>query len=400
MRRVLVFASCSLALVGLIGGCGGSDAGTGSAGAGAGGAGADGGAGLAGGGFGGGAGAVSGGSGGGAGMSGGGGAAGSSAGGSAGASVGGAGGSAGATGGGGTGGTSGTSGAGGGSSCPTNGPPAGPAVKRFDVATLSCGAAGACTGSEDKCFCQPDFDALNVAPPHFMAVGTDMHKAKVWGAGNFQAAYVDDLNTNWQAGGAARAAEIIASAKQGFPCGVPEYFILNEISAGQWPSNATYRQFVVDVAKALKNTHGKTPVVASPFPKPGANGASWAELQKYAFIGAEVYLSGKEINANGNSVSWCQTQYQAAITAYGNLGVPKSRLYLFEHFANTDATVGWGRAGVSVAGWKNAITARSTAIKNVGFAGFVSYGWGGNAMHAPESDRLAFMALYNQQALP
>jgi len=72
-----------------------------------------------------------------------------------------------------------------------------------------------------------------------MAVGTEMNKGKIWGAGNFQAVYVDDLNTNWQAGGAARAAAIIASAKSNFPCGVPECFILNEISAGTWPSNAT-----------------------------------------------------------------------------------------------------------------------------------------------------------------
>jgi hypothetical protein len=99
-------------------------------------------------------------------------------------------------------------------------------------------------------------------------------------------------------------------------------------------------------------------------------------------------------------VTWCQAQYQASITAYANRGVTKDRLYLFEHFANTDATVGWGRAGVSTAGWKNAITARSKAIDNLGFPGFVSYGWGGNALHAPEADRLAFMALYNQQSLP
>jgi hypothetical protein len=328
-----------------------------------------------------------------------GGSAGTSSGGSAGTASGGGGsggasGSAGATGGG------GASGAGGGSACPTNGPPPGPAVRRFDVATLNCGSAGTCTGNEDKCFCAPDFDALDVSPAHFMGVSTDNHKAKIWGAGNFQAVYVDDLNTNWQVGGAARAQAIMATAQSNFPCGVPEFFILNEISAGTWPGNATYRQFVIDVAQSLKNTYGKTPIVASPFPNPGANGASWTELAKHAFIGIEVYLSGKEINANGNSVTWCQTQYQSSITSYANRGVAKNRLYLFEHFANTDSTVGWGRAGVSVAGWKNAITARSKAIKNLAFPGFVSYGWGGNAMHAPEADRLAFMALYNQQNLP
>jgi hypothetical protein len=248
--------------------------------------------------------------------------------------------------------------------------------------------------------CAPDFDALNVPSAHFMGVGKDANKAKIWAAGNLVAVYVDDLNTDWSSGGVQRAADVMASAKENFPCGVPEWFILNEISASLWPTNASYRQFVIDFAKAMKNTHGKSVVIAAPFPKPGANATSWTELQKYGFIGAEVYLSGKEVNAYGNSVSWCEDQYQAAIDAYGALGVPKSRLYLFEHFGNTDSTVGWGRAGVSVDGWHNAIKARSEAIKNLGFAGFLSYGWAFNAMHAPESDRLAFMATYVQQDLP
>ncbi|MFO0570538.1 MAG: hypothetical protein U0263_33175, partial [Polyangiaceae bacterium] len=245
----------------------------------------------------------------------------------------------------------------------------------------------------------------------------------VWAAGNFLAVYVDDMNANWQAGAAARANAILAAAQQTFPCGVPEFFVLNEISAGAWPSDAAYRKFVVDLAKELHVTHGKTPIVAAPFDKPGAHAADWQALAAHGFVGAEVYLTGKEINANGNSVAWCQAQYQASITAYGNLGVAKNRLYIFENFANTKAssnkactqtsqcdpdeackanvcTVSFGRAGVSAAGWNNAITARSNALKNLGLAGFVSYAWGGNRIHAPESDRLGFMASYVAANLP
>ncbi len=322
------------------------------------------------------------------------------AGGSAGTATGG--GASGSGGGGGTatGGSAGAGSGGSGGGCPSGAAPTGPFNSRFDVATLNCNASGSCSGSEDKCFCNQDFDALNGKPPHVMAVGTDKHKQKIWNAGNNQGVYIDDLNTNWSAGGQKRANDVHAAAQAAFPCGLPSWFIVNEISAGQWPGNAAYRQFVIDFAKTLSGTFKRKVVIASPFDKPGANGASWTELAKYAFIGAEVYLSGKEINATGNSVAWCQAQYQASITAYQNRGVAKNRLFIFEHFANTNADVGWGRAGVSTAGWHNAIKARSQALKNLNLAGFVSYGWGGNAMHAPQSDRLSFMQTYVAQDLP
>lgn len=287
-----------------------------------------------------------------------------------------------------------------GSACPTNGPPPGPANKRFDIATLSCSSGGSCSGAEDKCFCQQDFDVLNGVPSHFLGLGSDKQKPNVWDKGNFQAVYVDDLNTDWPSGGAARAAAVMAEAQQNFPCGVPSWVIVNEISASLWPSNASYRDYVVAFAKSLHVDHGRSVVIAAPFDGPGANGAWWSQLQQYAYVGAEVYLSGKEVNASGNSVAWCKQQYQNAIDAYASVGVPKSRLFLFEHFGNSAADKGWGRAGVSVAGWKNAIHARAQAIGQLGFAGFVSYGWGGNEMHAPESDRLDFMAVYAAGTVP
>ncbi len=376
----------TLLLVGLIAGCsdGGGDSSGGTAGsAGGGGASSGGRAGA------------------GTGAAGGGGLAGSGAGGmtsggGAGAAGSGAAASGGAPGGGGSS-SGGSAGSGGG--CPSN-PPSGPFPRSFDVAALNCNPTGACTGNEDKCFCSQDFDALNVSPTHFMAMGSDKHKSKIWSAGNGQAAYVDDLNTNWTAGGANRANDVMASAKKLFPCGVPKWFIVNEVSPALWPGNATYRDFVVEFAKTLSGTHGRTVVVTAPFDNPGKNGAWWSALAQHAFVGAQVYLSGKEVNAKGNSVAWCQSQYQASINAYANRGVAKNRLFLFEHFGNTLPSVGWGRAGVSSAGWHNAIKARAQALKNLKLTGFVSYGWGGNDMHAPQADRLAFMQTYLQQRLP
>ncbi len=175
---------------------------------------------------------------------------------------------------------------------------------------------------------------------------------------------------------------------------------MNELSASQWPGNAAYRTYAINLATTMQNTYNKAVVIAAPFATPGAHAADWTALAKHAFVGAEVYLTGAAINKSGNSVAWCQKQYQASITAYANLGVPKSRLFLFEHFGNTTAGTNWGRSGVSAAGWNNAIKARSQAAHNLGFAGFVSYGWGGNAMHAPESDRLGFMDTYAAQTVP
>lgn len=283
-------------------------------------------------------------------------------------------------------------------SCPSGSAPT-PVTLRFDVATLNCGSAGVCSPASGKCFCPPDFDALNSLSQHLMAVATDQHKAKIWAAGNQQAVYVNDLNVNVAAGGAARANAVLAKAASDFPCGVPSWFVVNEISAGLWPGDASYRQFVVDFAKTLA-AKGKKVIVAAPFATPGANAASWTELQKHAFIGVENYLSGAEVNQSGNSVGWCQAKYQASIDAYGKLGVPKGRLVLFEHFGNTGPGVEWGRGGVSVAGWHNAIKARAQAIANLGFAGFVSYGWGNNDMAATNAERVAFMKTYTSATVP
>ncbi len=72
-------------------------------------------------------------------------------------------------------------------------------------------------------------------------------------------------------------------------------------------------------------------------------------------------------------------------------GVPANRLFVTEHFANTDTTfinsngveqaVGWGRAGLaSAADWDTVIQLRQDAIFNVGFDGFLAYNFSGNGM--------------------
>lgn len=284
--------------------------------------------------------------------------------------------------------------------CPPFDPP-GPLAMKFDVATFQC-AEGivACDADIDKCWCQNLFDALDVGPPHYMAMGSDDHRNEILGAGNELAAYVDDLNTDWMDGAEARAADVMADAEANFVCGVPTWFVLNEISAGTWPSNASYRQFVIDFAAEMDLVWGKNVLIASPFSAPGANGASWAALSEHAWIGVESYLSGQEINATGNQAVWCAEQYQTSKDAYTSKGVPEDRLVLFEHFGGTPTDTGWGRSGVSDAGWINAIEARSAAAASVGFAGFASYSWASNLVHEDEAARISFIETYVAQPLP
>jgi hypothetical protein len=272
------------------------------------------------------------------------------------------------------------------------------------VATFNCGAqyTNGCPATDPQCFCQPELDHLEGGPSHIILVSSDVHRCDIWAAGNYQGVYIDDLNTNWSAGGAARADAAIATAQAGFPnSGVPKWFFVNEISAGTWPGDATYRQFVVDFVTRMNVYYGKSVIVASPFATPSTqNAASWKAVAAHAYVAVENYLTGADINAHANSVSWCQTQYQASVDAYAANGVALSRLMLVEHFAQTTANTNRGRSGDSVAGWKNAIAARSQAAHAIGFAGFASYAWAFNQMAETEANRLSFEDTYASQTLP
>ncbi len=254
-------------------------------------------------------------------------------------------------------------------------------------------------------FQQAQFDALNFVldQPHFLAVPNDNHRTEIWNAGNYEAYWFDGFNNGWGTySGSAWADQIEATcsanfANQGYN---PQWFILNEISAGTWPNNQSYRTWVHDVVHRLHNTYGHEVILCSPFATPGANNADWQAVAADAYIGAECYLSGQEVNASGNSVSWCQSQYQATKNAYLNRGVGSTRIMLVEHYAQTVTNTGWGRSGVSYAGWDNAINARSTAAKNVGFAGHVSYYWKGNDMCTSSTDLVHFINTYAAKSLP
>ena len=278
---------------------------------------------------------------------------------------------------------------------------AGAVPKAIDVATFNATP----DGSADH-FGQTQFDRLNVVwtGGRFLAMGGDSHRGEIVAKGNSLAVYYNNLTVNiGGSNGFGRADDIqntwitpnfTSTGQQ------PTWIVLNEISSSLWPGDASYRQWVKDVVFKLHVVYGHEVVIYAPFDHPGANAADWQYVAKYAYIAAENYLDGAAINASGNSVAWCQSQYQLTKTSYANLGVPASRLILGEDFAQTVSGTGWGRSGVSYAGWDNALIARGHAAQNLAFPGFISYGWGKNGMLVPEADMVHFEDTYLSVPLP
>ena len=275
-------------------------------------------------------------------------------------------------------------------------------------------------------FKQAQFDVLNYPSMNgnFMMTSTDNHRPEMVANGNSLAEFYNWLQQRYDAhttkDGNLAADEIDAyvvsnSANNGPK---PTWLILNEISSSLWSANAgppsisTYRTWLMDVVTRLHDHYGYEVVALAPFQNPGANDASWQALSQVAYVGIECYLSGTEVWNNGSSyasrVAWAQGQYQASKTSYLNRGVPASRLFVTEHFANNEATyvdgqgnvqtTGWGRAGLaSAADWDSVLQIRQDAILNVGFDGFLAYNWGGNAMAVTQAEQIQHEFYYRSR---
>jgi len=273
-------------------------------------------------------------------------------------------------------------------------------VHRFDVCSFNCTPDGS-----DPHFCQSQFNQLNfvLTNGHMLMMGTDAHRSEINSAGNFLGAYYNNLSGLYGTYTGTQAADqienyIIANFTN---TGVKTTWVsINEISGSLWPSSSDYRAWLRTAMARLHGTYGHTIILFAPFANPANNAADWVPLSGNAIIGIEKYLSGQTINANGNSVSWCQSQYQSSLNSYLGLGIASSQLYLTEDFAQTVTNTGYGRSGCSYAGWDNAITARSQAAHNIGFAGFCGYAWEHNQMGVTETDMVHFEATYTSQTLP
>jgi hypothetical protein len=270
---------------------------------------------------------------------------------------------------------------------------------KFDVVTFCCPCL------VDSHICQPQFDDLNFPTTngHYIAMGTDAHRLELATNGNALAIYYNTFNDGYPTNTSAQQAALIDQYSiNGFTSTGPKpgWIILNEISAGLWQNDATYRAWAGDVVHALRSTYGYSVILYAPFANPGANAGDWQAVATDAYIGIENYLSGAEVKANGFSVSWCQGQYQSSVTSYSSLGVARTKLMLGEEFTQSTTGTSYGRSGVSSNDWDTAILARNQAAQNVGFAGFLTYAWGGNAMLVPDNELIHYEDTYRTNQLP
>jgi hypothetical protein len=272
---------------------------------------------------------------------------------------------------------------------------------RFDVVTFCCDCP------MENHLCEPQFDALNwsAANGHYIAMGSDEHRNQIVARGNQLAIYYNNFNDGCDKMTAiekAAAIETYAQSRFTHASARPEWIILNEISAGRWPVDAAYREWVVDVITILKNQYHLSPILCAPFARPAAHAGDWRAIATNACVGIECYLGGKAIKDHGFSTNWCEAQYRASKGKYMRLGIPAPRLYLVEDFSNTENAPDktWGRQGVSREDWDKAIAIRSVASHLVGFAGFIGYGWSGDGMKVPDEELAHFENVYRAQILP
>src|ERR1035437_761164 len=73
---------------------------------------------------------------------------------------------------------------------------------------------------------------------------------------------------------------------------------------------------------------------------------------------------------------------------------------LGEEFTQSTAGTGYGRSGVSSNDWDTVILARNQAAQSAGFAGVLSYAWGGNAMLVPDNKLIHYEDTYRTNQLP
>ena len=273
-------------------------------------------------------------------------------------------------------------------------------------------------------FQQPQFDVLNYPSVNgnYMMTSTDNHRPEMVANGNslaqFYNNFLADYNLSPRPTAAEEAAKIDAytvrnSTKNGPR---PTWLILNELSSSLWQQNPgapnlnQHRQWVIDTVTLLNDTYGYDVITYSPYETLGttANAASWQALAAKSYIAIESYQSGTEVwnsgSTNAARLAWAQGRYQSSKNTYLAAGIPESRLFVSEHFANNNAVsdtggaVSWGRAGLtSAADWDTVIQLRQDAIYNVGFAGFLAYNWGGNAMGITQAEQIQHEYYYRSR---
>jgi autotransporter-associated beta strand protein len=287
--------------------------------------------------------------------------------------------------------------------------------------------------SFESTFGQAQFDVLNYPSinGNYMMTSRDVHRPEMVAHGNALAQFYNNFNADYNHPDAERRTPaeeaafihnyVSSNSTNNGPR--PEWLILNEISASQWqlnpgvPSLSKHRTWVIDTVTLLNDVYGYKVITYSPYETVGtANAPSWQALAAKSYVAIESYQSGTEVWNSGATnearLAWVQGKYQSSKSTYMAAGVPESRLFISEHFANNNVTfinnqgqeqaVGWGRAGLaSAADWDTVIQLRQDAMLNVGFAGFLAYNWGGNGMGVTQAEQIQHEYYYrSRRVLP
>ncbi len=247
---------------------------------------------------------------------------------------------------------------------------------------------------------------------NYMAVTGTLTATQISQAGNTSVIWYDSFNKNeYPAFNAAdEAAKIDSYAKSKNGNVRPGWVVLNELSSlmRDTTSNGdSYRRWTVDVMSLLHNTYNYDIVLLNQkgtldSSLDGPYKSTWQSLASNAYIGIEEYLGAPSI-INGHPdytsrFNFAKNAYQSSKNSYINVGgISADRLVLTEHFGNTsgDPSVWYGRHGLTPASdWDAAIQVRQDAIYAVGFAGFLAYSWGGNAMGITEAEQVQHELYY------
>jgi hypothetical protein len=159
----------------------------------------------------------------------------------------------------------------------------------------------------DPHFGQAQFNVLNYPSinGNYMMTSTDNHRPEMIANNNNLAEFYNWLQQRYDAhstkDGSISADEIdayvVSNSTHNGP--KPNWIILNEMSTSLWPNNATYRQWVIDVATKLHDTYGYNVVTYTTFANPSNFASDWRALAAKSYIAIENYLSGVEIMSHG-----------------------------------------------------------------------------------------------------